>query len=572
MEKDGPTKKIINKMEKFESMDNFINSQKEKILSLRKKKMKTQIIYRIIKEKENDEEKYSIYKFDKNEISKAKNDYKNKGENSIYKLSSKELNTKNYNDEELKYWLYSMNKTSMEDNMASIKEKILDNFSVNKINFLIKILIDVSQFNINHNNLEQLKTQIKYKYNACSLLINILYDTNEYKEIFIEHIKEIYDFIYILLNYYNKTKEISFLVLIANYQWAINNGIQDNLINTINKKFPEVNFPKLIQNVFNINNSEIYLNNIRMLNTFLEQQKDKKTIYQYKIFIMDIENIIYYSFQNNNVNLLKEAFFSLSLLLKSEANCKLLIENKQYIKLLSLIISSFNNNALSFCSCCLCRLVKSDDDNIINDNFQLSKSLLDIILNKKYVGKDVIKHTLKLLRLIINNKNGYNLLNYIINNSFQNFFICLQNLYFEEPHNLLVQSEIFSFYENFFICANNSLKTKLLENNLHIFTLNCLGSSYEEFLKDNKDNACYNKLIIKILNLLGTILNFGNNDLNIKISLKNCCEEKNIYYILTELNYSKNNVIQDLVDYLNTNFFDGYENDETCDNNDNYDE
>ena len=85
---------------------------------------------------------------------------------------------------------------------------------------------------------------------------------------------------------------------------------------------------------------------------------------------------------------------------------------------------------------------------------------------------------------------------------------------------------------------------------MHIFTLNCLENSYEEFLKDNKDNYCYNKLIKQILNLVGTILKFGDNDLNIKISLKNCCEEKNIYYILNELNYSKNKDIQDLILYI----------------------
>ena len=226
----------------------------------------------------------------------------------------------------------------------------------------------------------------------------------------------------------------------------------------------------------------------------------------------------------------------------------------------------------SFSNCCLCRLAKNDDNNIINDNFQLSKSLFDIILNRKFTDKIGIKHALKILRLIINNKNGYNLLNYISNNSFQNFFIRLRNLYFEEPKNLFIQSEIFCFYENFFNYANNSLKNNLLENNLHIFTLACLESSYQEFLNENKDNACYNKLIIKILHLLGTILNFGKNDLKLKIGLKNCCEEKNIYYILTELNYSKNKDIQDLVDYLNNNFFDGYENEETGDNNDSYDE
>ena len=97
---------------------------------------------------------------------------------------------------------------------------------------------------------------------------------------------------------------------------------------------------------------------------------------------------------------------------------------------------------------------------------------------------------------------------------------------------------------------------------MHIFTLNCLENSYEEFIKDNKDNHCYNKLIKQILNLLATILKFGENNLNIKIILKNCCEEKNISYILNELNYCKNKDILDLIEYLNINFFEGYENEE----------
>ena len=70
------------------------------------------------------------------------------------------------------------------------------------------------------------------------------------------------------------------------------------------------------------------------------------------------------------------------------------------------------------------------------------------------------------------------------------------------------------------------------------------------------------------------ILKFGQNDLNMKISLKNSCEEKNIYHILLELNYCKNKKIQDLIEELNTNFFEGYENEEYEDNeyNENNDE
>ena len=565
METNEYSTKNKNQTEIFESKDHFMKIKKDSMLSLRNKNNKRNNIYRIIYENERKEQnKYNIYEFDENEFYNAKLLYKNKNKNDIFKLSLEELISKNYDDEELKYWLYSMNKVSLTSKPDKIKEKVLKNMNEEKINFLIKILVDTALFNTN-NNIPQIKNQIKFKYNACSLLINILYDTSKYNKIFIDKIIEIYNFINILIDVYNNTKENSFLTLITHYQWLINNGIQNDSYTQIIKKDPLINIPILIQKIFNINNSELYTNNIRMLSIYLNELSEPKTFYQYNIFIKDIENIINYSLQNNNINLLNEAFGAIRLLLKSEANCKLLMENKQYIKLLSQIINGFNY--ISYCKCCLCKLVKNDENNLINNNYEIYKTLFNIILNNTYSDKDIIKHALKILRLIINNKNGNDLLNFIINNSYQNFFMRLQQIYFEKPFNLLVQSEIFSFYDNFFNCSNNSFKNKLLSNGLHIFTLNCLENSYEEFINENKDNDCYNKLIIQILTLLGTILNFVDNDLKVKISLKNFCEEKNIYHILNELNYSKNVHIQGLVEHLNNKYFEGYENEEEVESN-----
>ena len=560
MEKNNDEINLKKPMDKFESKDDFISLKKEKILSLRKKKIDKHNLYRIIYEKEKaEQEKYNIYEFKEDEFSKIKVIYESKNKNDIYNLPLQDLITKDYNDEEFKYWLYSMNKISIRGKEEQIKKKILKNLTNEKINFLIKKLVDNSQFTVN-TDIQQLKNQIKFKYNICSLLINILFDTNKYNETFISKLKDIYNFINLLINYYYMSKDISFLILITHYQWLINNAIQDNSINKFINKNLTVNIPQLILNIFNINDSELYLNNIRMIIIYLNSQDDAKTFFQYHNFIKYIENVINYCAQNKDFNLLNVSFDALKLLLKSEANCKLILEDKQYIKLLSQIILGFND--ISSCICCLCRLVKNDENNILNENFQIYKNIFETILNKNYSNKDVIKHGLKILRLIFNNKNGFNLLNYILNNSSQIFFARLQELYFEKPQNLLVQSEIFNFYEDIFICSNNDIKNKLLANELHIFTLNCLENSYEEFLSQNKDNIWYNKLIKKILHLLSTILQFGDNDLNIKINLKNCCEEKNIYHILTELNYCKNQDILDLVDYLNVNFFDGYENQE----------
>ena len=141
-----------------------------------------------------------------------------------------------------------------------------------------------------------------------------------------------------------------------------------------------------------------------MIIIYLNSQDDAKTFFQYHNFTKYIENVINYCAQNKDFNLLNVSFDALKLLLKSEANCKLILEDKQYIKLLSQIILGFND--ISSCICCLCRLVKNDENNILNENFQIYKNIIETILNKNYSNKDVIKHGLKILRLIFNNKTG----------------------------------------------------------------------------------------------------------------------------------------------------------------------
>ena len=150
MENGNENPKLINPVEKFDTKKNFLNLKKEKILTLRKKKNHKRNIYRIIKEKEKkEEEKYNIYEFDKNEFIQIKSIYKtqNKNKNDIYKLSFQEIKSKNYNDEELKFWFYSMCKTSQAGKTESIKEKVLKNLTTEKIKYLIYILNDKTYFN-----------------------------------------------------------------------------------------------------------------------------------------------------------------------------------------------------------------------------------------------------------------------------------------------------------------------------------------------------------------------------------------------------------------------------------------
>ena len=552
-------------MENFKTNEDMMNIKTHKILSLRKKRNKKKNFYRILGEKEKEEAiKNKVYEFEENDFKNVKGKYNHKNE--IFNLSFEKIfNNNPYDNEELKYWLYSMYKISSKGRKKDINEIILNYLTKEKINFLIDILTDSSQFNFSSNNsvnLEQIKNNIKFKYTICSILINLLCDTEKFNEIFIDRLESIYNFILILIQIYQNWNDTSFLILISHYQWLINNLIQDNdNYEKITKKYNNINFPQLIQNIFNINNSEIYLNNIRMLIIFLFAQSNKESFFLYNSFLLNLENIISISIENNNVEIILEAYEAINILFKSEANCKLVIENKAYIKLINKIIKGFNNN-VTYCDCCLTKLIKNDSENILNDTYQLYKTLIEIIFKKIPAGKENIRHALKMLRFIIDNKNGFNIINFLINSNFKNFFIQLKELYSEKPSDLTIQTEVLNFLFTIFNLSNNSLKGILLQNELHIFILDCLGESYKEFMSDNKDNIYYIKLIIQMLKLLSIILSFGESNLDKKIELKNSCEEKNIYNILQELNYSKNKQIQNLVEELNYKYFEGYENEE----------
>ena len=285
----------------------------------------------------------------------------------------------------------------------------------------------------------------------------------------------IYNFILTLIQIYNNSNDNSFIILISEYQCLINNCIiPDYVYSKIVKIHPTINFPQLIQTIFKINHIDLYISNIRMLSSFLYNQTNDESFYQYNSFISDLENIIIIAINNNKIQILLEAYGALKILFRSEANCKYVIENGKFVKLINKIINGFNN--ISLCNCCLTRLIKGDSDNIINDNYQLHKTLIDIIFKKTVAGKDTIKHSLKMLRLIFNNKNGYNIINSIINIYSNNFFNQLQQLYFEKPYDLLIQSEIFNFLNNIFELTNNSFKSLLISYGLHKFVLNCLES------------------------------------------------------------------------------------------------
>ena len=569
MDKKLSVENLKDALKNFKTEKDINKIQKDKILTLRKKRIKKNNARRVLEEnEEKSDQKYKIYEFEEIDFPNIKSGTE------IFNIPFEKIFKNNpYENDEIKYWLHLTYKLSMK----GPKEEILKNLSKEKIKFLIDLLTEPFQINYTNDNnsieFSQIKNDIKVKYEICSILINLLYDTNQYNGLFIEKMMSIYNFIITLIQIYENLKDFSFLVLITHYQWIINNCIaEDEVYSLIIKKNSNINFPELINKIFNINHEELYLNNIRMLILYLEQQSNPEIFFQYNIFILNIDNIISFSVQNNNIRLLLNAYNALNILLKSGANCLLVIENKQYVKLVTKIIYGFNN--VSFCNCCLTKLIKNDKDNIINDTYQIYKTLLDIIFKKISADKDVIKHALKILRLIINNKNGFKIISYIISTYTKEIFIQLQQLYFEKPCNLLIESEVFNFLLTIFDFSTNSFKSTLINSGIHIFTLNCLEGSYQEFISDNKDNSSYNKLVAQILKLLIAILKFGQNDLNMKISLKNSCEEKNIYHILLELNYCKNKKIQDLIEELNTNFFEGYENEEYEDNeyNENNDE
>ena len=498
----------------------ILNIKKNKFLSLRKKNNNKNNYNRIIKGKGIEEnKKYSLYEFDESDFTNDKNNFVNV--NDVYKLPFEKNKNNFYENEEFKYWLYLVYKRTIEGDKTELKN-ILKNFTSEKIEFLINILIDSSQFNNSSNNIfqfEEIKNNIKFKYNICSILINLLYDTEEYNEIFIENIMSIYNFISILIKLYKTWNDISFLVLIIHYQWLINNLIiESNIYSEIIEKNPKINFPELIQDIFNLNKIELYLVNIRMLILFLDNQENPQSFIQYKIFISILDKIITNCSDVSHIDILLASYKALNKLFKSEANCALVLEDKNYIKLINKIIQGFNS--FTFCDCCLTKLIKNDKENVINETYQIHLMLIDIIFKKIPATKNIIKHALKIMRLIFYNKNGFNVINYLINTYTKNIFAQLQLLFSEKPNNLLIQSEVFNFLFAIFDLSNNSFKAILISNGLDKFNINCLEECYQEFISENKDNTYYNKLIVQMLNLLYSILKFGESDLNMKITFK----------------------------------------------------
>lgn len=552
-------KKLNCEMDKIKSVDDIIKEKECFAEIQRKKRHYKKLMSRLLLKKESQsEQNFKNYEFTENEIINAKTNFSSKN---VFTLSYNDLTQKNYNDEELKFYFYSLYKVSTKGRQKDIEGKIINNMNNDKVNFILNILLDNTYLNINNinNNIELVKIQIKYKYTVCSILINLLYDTEKYNSLFIDKFLVIYKYIFTLIDIYNSVKDISIIALITHYQWLINNLIQDKKIyDCLSLKY-QINFLLLIQRIFNLNHYELYLNNIRCLYIFLTHQNDTSIYFQYKIFIIDIQKIIFDCIANKNILVLNESYKLLNEFLKSEGICKLLIEDKIYIKLLSYIINGFNN--ISYCNCCLSKLVKNDDDNLINNNYKIHNKLIDIIMQKTHSDKNVIKHTIKILRLIMNNNNGYNILLYVINNIYVNFFKRLQEIFFEKPNNLLIQQEIINFFDNFFDLAKNSIKFFLINNELHVFALDCLVDSYKEYLTE-EDNEAYSKYIEALLNFIAKILKFGESDLSLKIKLKNICEEKDIYEILNRLNYSKNKGIYNTIQDLYNDVFIGYEQEE----------
>ena len=61
----------------------------------------------------------------------------------------------------------------------------------------------------------------------------------------------------------------------------------------------------------------LYLNNIRMLISFLDKQEDPKSLAQFNIFISVLDNIISHCIDNYQVQILQKAFKALKILFKS---------------------------------------------------------------------------------------------------------------------------------------------------------------------------------------------------------------------------------------------------------------
>ena len=446
----------------------------------------------------------------------------------ILKMTIEQLKSLNYNSIELKFWLYNLRLLSMQGKISKIKKEMLDNLNEDKVKFLFEILVDT-----NNNNIDNLK----FKYESCCILINLIIDTNKYNNIYIQFTESIYNFILNLSKILeNENNEIE--IILFHFIWLFSNIIENKKMFDEIHQNERIKTPFLIKHLFSLNNTKIYSPILWILTYFLNNISINFYI-QYKIFINTLSQILKFSIKNSNIELMNYVLYCLTFFFKSEEICNEVYINN--VEIIQIIIKLYPSSKYS--QKALIKLIKNDIYLKICNKFKIFQ---DIILPNLPQGdfinfdKILLKNNIKVLKEFISLPNQNDAISQIISN--KDFFNLLMNI-FQSNNDIKVQCAFIKFLICLFRVGDFYVKKDLIERKIHILSIN----EVKKYL--NLNNIKYNCLIYNFLDLIIVIMQ--NYYVEEKIySIKDELENEDIYEILIELQESKEEEIYNRVCYL----------------------
>ena len=455
---------------------------------------------------------------------------KNKEEikENILKMKIEQLKNLNYNSIELKFWLYNLRELSMEGKINKIKKEMLENLNDDKVIFIFEILNDT-----NFNN----KDIFKYKYECCTILINLIIDTNKYNNIYIQYTESIYNFIlYLSTKLENENNEIE--LILFHLIWLFSNIIENKKMFDEIHQNERIKIPFLIQHLFSLNKTKIYSPTLWILSYFLYNIPINLYI-QYKIFINTLKQILEFSIKNSNIELMNYVLSCLTLFFKSEEICDEVYNNN--IEIIEIIINLYPSSKYS--QKAFIKLIKNDIYHKLCNNFKVFQNIiLPNLPQEDFINFDkiLLKNNIKLLKEFISLPNQNDAISEIISN--KNFFNLLMNIFLSN-NDIKIQCAFIKFLICLFKVGNNFVKKDLIERKIHILSINEIKKCI------NLKNTNYNCIIYNFLELIIIIMqNYYEED---KIFfIKSELEDEDIYEILIELQESKDEEIYNRACYL----------------------
>ena len=473
--------------------------------------------------------------FEEDFVNFLNEDNKEQIKESILKMSISELKKLNYNSLELKFWLFSLRKLTLEGNNEKIKNEILDNLNEEKVNFIFQILLD-----LNNNNEEILK----FKYECCSILINLLVDTKDYNNLFIKYSEQIYNFILLLSKQLeNEKSNNSELIILFHLIWLFSNSIENSEMFKEIHKNEKIKIPFLIQYLFSLKIFKIYSPVIWILTYFLRNINIDFYI-QYKVFLNTLTEILNYSIQNTDIELMNYIFYCFSVFFNSKEICQEILNVDS--KVIKIIITFYPSSKYS--QKAIIKLVKNDLKREFCNNYNIFSNIILMNLphqNQINFDNILLKNTIKVLKEYISLPNNEEIINQIMFN--KDFLNLLINILLSNT-DLKLLCALVKFLICLFQKGNNYIKNDLIKKNIHILPLNELKKYVD--LKDKK----YNNLIANYLDLIIIIMNYYKEEKEIYF-IKEQLEENEICEVLDEFQYSKDKEVYERACYLLQNYW-----------------